>query len=325
MGVKLSDSGGLLTGFFLFCLSDCNDLKPTLKQVIIMPSAALLKLSEQIDKPDNNSFVRFFLYAALLNSICNPKESRSFRDTIPKIDSIFSKPMQTNTITSDFVEQLDNYKRNFDTQVIDPVSIIQRILMSFFRQGQISDLIFIINKLHANLNTDTEYFKKNSHVFSSNVTLIPKRQSLMKKVQEIANVLQNIIDNLVYATFFLLLMLLSPSMTIPCVGLMLTLIGTVGFGYAAYSKIQNLDSCVEILNQSIEQLQDIFNDIIDTRNKRLTEILNYDELLIKTVAFPLRHCSIKLRELFTCSKEHLDNRQQEHDELETDFKAAFGR
>ncbi len=128
-----------------------------------MPSHQLTLLCKHIENQNTDNFGKFYMYVSLLNTVT--VRNKSFQEGLPK----YSKGLafwQDNElhigeeISSEFAEQVSDYSRQFINPQPSTLNTLYNITMAYFRQGKISDLIYIIDKM---LNKLSLIHSKQSH------------------------------------------------------------------------------------------------------------------------------------------------------------------
>lgn len=285
-----------------------------------MPSYALAELSKQIESQPTDSFGKFYLYAALLNTIAVRKER--FLDGMPKyqndtarckakglvikaLNTVLSKPISTNTveriavgdINEKFAAQVSNYKSQYENIGSNFIRSVQNIFLAFARKGQLSDLIFIIDKMHAHLNTSplaaTEYNQEIHGAISFKDRKVNVNE-LLEAARKVTKHAQNSVDNAMYGFGTLIAAMLAIHLTMALGGIFLTL-AMLGIGACAvFYFLQAAVTSFESIENAVDNCKDLFNKMLEKHEKEHKEHyeLNNLNFIIKGVLFPIAYAGV---------------------------------
>lgn len=270
-----------------------------------MPSQALAELSAQIESQKTDSFGKFYLYATLLNKITIRDRTKTFADTMPFYTGMGTTPIKAGTLDSTFNANVTNYQSQFDVKVPDFVLSIQRIVLSFIRKGQLSDLAYIIDKMNHHLHTDpmaqTEY---NASIYSS-ASFEGRKEGLVRllaSAQNVSKLTQDIVDNSMYAFITIIATLLSLKLTMYLGGLLLTIATLAAGGYAVYYFFQTALTCINRIESAITACDAVGKELYEKQAANLMTPNNLN-FIIHGVLKPIAFAHVTVQEQLATDKD----------------------
>lgn len=293
-----------------------------------MPSQALAELSAQIESQKTDSFGKFYLYATLLNKITIRDRAKTFADTMPfytnKSTLGFSTTsIKTGTLDSTFNANVTNYQSQFDVKVPDFVLSIQRIVLSFIRKGQLSDLAYIIDKMNHHLHADpmakTEY-NASIYSYASFETRKGDLVCLLESAQNVSKLTQDIVDNSMYAFITIIATLLSLKLTMYLGGLLLTMATLAAGGYAVYYFFQTALTCIKRIESAIAACDTVAKKLYEQQASNLMTPNNL-HFIINGVLKPIAFAHVTVQEQLATDKGDYQAAVSNRETVEQQFAA----
>jgi hypothetical protein len=153
-----------------------------------MPTSQLSALSEQIEKQDTDHFGKFYMYVSLLNTVAVRK--KNFAQSLPQYSSGLAfwrdKQFTIGTLPVSFTENVTQYASQYNNKGEPGWSKIPfNIVLTYFRKGKITDLMFIIDKMLAHLTTMDDPKSKN-HGVREYINFDKKKEVLAEFINEVS-------------------------------------------------------------------------------------------------------------------------------------------
>ncbi|PJD93414.1 MAG: hypothetical protein CK424_02495 [Legionella sp.] len=257
-----------------------------------MPSQRLERLSAQIENETTDSFGKFYLYASLLNVLT--VRTKSFSDTLPKTTGVLSPNINIGG-TSRVANHADSYAREFKKTPPGLHYFIQEIILSFMRQGKLSDLFFIIGKMNEHLKMNTLQQNRSLH---SNISFGVRQTeivNLLKNVQQMAECTQYSIDNSVYMFAAMVGLIVIPLLVSALISAWMAILATVTTGYMIYFFSKKIQSAAEQMKDAVERYDATMDDLVreQTININTPNNLSY---FIHSIVMPISHLGITMLE-----------------------------
>lgn len=277
-----------------------------------MPSQALADISAQIESQDTDDFGKFYLYASLLNVLTI--KQKSFLDTLPKytpnsggglmrtvgsyVGATDAPELKTGKIDGSLTRMVADYKSELDVRTPDPVLVIQRVLLSFARKGQLSDLIFIIKKMNDHLlSQPMAQSQYNAFIFSD--ISFTNRQSgvknLLNNAEAVMSLAQKSVDNTMYGFITVIAACIAAKITFALGGILLTLAMLAASGYATYLFFQTANTAFDQIEQAADKCLKISEDMFDQQADTFLQLNNFS-FIIKSILAPIAYTGTTVRE-----------------------------
>lgn len=261
-----------------------------------MPSLTMKALSEQIERQPTDNFGKFYLYTSLLNVMAVRK--KSFLQTLPTYTGLTGSQLQYGEITPQFSAEVDRYKLQYIPQKSDPITAVLKILQIFLRQGQMSDLFFVINKMNEHLKRPNMATQQYNLSLYKNVAFDRRKQGvieLLECAQNIVNLAQKGTDNIMYGFLTFLGGLITLHVIGAVAGMVLSTLILAMTGYSSYWFFQNSINAFQHLNAEVRRCNTITKDMINhqTGNIYTPNNLNF---IIKSVLAPIDYMGVSIQE-----------------------------
>jgi len=91
------------------------------------------------------------MYAGLLNMAAVRKPGVNFFDTLPKYNRCH--PLNVGIFGAEFNQQVHQFQQEFEPVEQNDLVVAKKIVMTYFRKGQLADLAFIVDKMLVHLGT----------------------------------------------------------------------------------------------------------------------------------------------------------------------------
>jgi hypothetical protein len=166
-----------------------------------MPSSALAHIARQIEDQGVDHFSKFYMYAGLLNMISVRETDKTIFTVQPKTAPVLmsAKSLNHGVFGSNFANEVNQYQNYFQKPTPDPLMANKKIIMAYFRKGQLADLAYIIEQMVGHLTahplrpTDVD----NLRIFES-VQFAKKHAAtiqFLRSVDELNKTLLGMVDN----------------------------------------------------------------------------------------------------------------------------------
>jgi hypothetical protein len=296
-----------------------------------MPSQALTELSAQIESQETDSFGKFYLYATLLNKITIRDCQKSFFDTMPVYSNkltggFITTPIKAGKLEGSFNAMVTNYRSQFDVKVPNFILSIQRIFLSFVRKGQLSDLVFIIDKMNDHLSS-APMAEENYNLFiykgSSFHTRKQGLEDLLRSAQEVSKLAQDTVDNTMYAVITIIAAILSLKITMLLGGLLLTLAMLAASGFATYTFLKTAYVCFDRIQAAVLACEEVGKKLYDEQAES-TMTPNNLSFIINGVLIPIAFASVTVQEQTALDMEDFQRSQASRQDLRNGF-AQLGK
>ncbi|MCX7091346.1 MAG: hypothetical protein NTU48_07855 [Legionellales bacterium] len=314
-----------------------------------MPSYALAELSKQIELHPTDHFGKFYLYATLLNTITVRKtnflkgmpvykdhsacglvaagtqsfvgflQGRGHTDT--------GTPINIGTINDQFSEKVSQYQSQYEDIEPSFVRSVQNIFLAFARKGQLSDLIFIIDKMHAHLNTypmAQKQYNKSIHDGISFGTRKANVDSLLTAARDVTTHAQNSVDNATYGFGTIIAAMLAIQLTMALGGIFLTLV-MLGIGACAtFYFLQSAVTSFERIAGAASRCENLFNEMIKDQIEE-TYAPNNLNFIIKGVLAPIAYAGVTVQEQTASTDDEARSAAKVRKELDSEYASAEER
>jgi hypothetical protein len=164
-----------------------------------MPSNKLSSLCQQIESQDTDSFAKFYMYVALLNTVSERK--KNFTESLPKYSKGFAlwqtEEMNFGKLPVDFYQQVNTYRREFINLQPSTSKSLYNIVMAYIRKGTISDLMYIIEQMLKHLTAIHGQQSHNNAIYEY-IDFAEKKESITQFIREISEfnqLLLAVVDN----------------------------------------------------------------------------------------------------------------------------------
>ena len=295
-----------------------------------MPSKLLSDMSRGIEEQGQDAFAKFYMYAALLHMATIRDEGRNFDQVLPKRNPVLGarKLINIGLLTPEFTEQAGMFQQGFEPAAQNKLHVAQKIVMAYFRRGQLADIMFIINKMlmHLSDNPPAPTDSRNKDIYDD-INFVEKQAALLQFVQvaaDLSNKAQKAIDSGMYATasgavalagaIVLVASLLSVGSFLIGVGAAMTL----GGGYGCYSLASQAHTLVKELKYhgrgDIKAATIEMNRSFGSKAKIMASSA-YKDFILRAVAKPIFFCGVTVKEQLAASSEQLDAVQVKRDAL----------
>ena len=171
-----------------------------------MPSKLLYEMSRGIEEQGQDAFAKFYMYAALLHMASVRDQNKEFDDIIPQISSSLPRKKLINTgpIPDEIPEQARRFQQGFEPAIQNKFHVAQKIVMTYFRKGQLADMAFIIDKMLMHLRdiTQAPADSQNQTIYKK-INFSKKQAALFNFVNTVADLSHKAlkaIDKGIYAT-----------------------------------------------------------------------------------------------------------------------------
>lgn len=309
-----------------------------------MPSQALAEISAQIERQETDSFGKFYLYASLLQELTVRKKGRNFTD-VPQYTPnsgtgigravgsfmtaghIEALALKTGPVSGELTRQVGEYKASFDVDTPNFFMVIQRILLSFARKGQLSDLIFIIKKMNDHLAARPMAIEQYNGILFNDISFNnrqPNVRRLLATAEQVTNLAQKSVDHAMYGYLLVIAAGLATKITFALGGVALTLVMLAASGYAAFYLFQSALRAFEEIETSAEKCLNIVNTMVIDQANMLAQPNNLS-FIIKSIVAPVAYMGTTVREQLALSRAQyrqsqegrraLDNLYQNDDSL----------
>jgi hypothetical protein len=269
-----------------------------------MPSQALAELSAQIEAQDTDSFGKFYMYATLLNVVA--VRDKSFQEALPEQTTAFSMvktvfggstqdyKVKTGAIHGGFFADVKTYQSHYTQQVPDFFLVTQRILLTFIRKGQLSDLVFIIDKMNEHLNTTPLAESKHNKAMHDGISFENHKALLnqfLNSVQNITKLAQSGVDNGIYGILTIIAAVLATKVTMALGGFLLTIAMLAAGGYAAALFFLSAIACFKRIEQAHDNTRLLSDQLLQH-----SDGTNYKEFILNAVCKPIGYTAITIME-----------------------------
>ncbi|MGV3740663.1 MAG: hypothetical protein ACO1N3_05185 [Gammaproteobacteria bacterium] len=277
-----------------------------------MPSQALADISVLIERQDTDAFGKFYMYASLLNALT--VRQKSFLETLPKYtpNSGFgllktvgatigvndTPELKTGIIDGNFSRMVDEYKTEFDVRSPNFVLVIQRILLSFVRKGQLSDLIFIIKKMNDHLQSQPMATPNHNGFIFGAVAFEERKlgvKNLLKTAEVVMNLAQKSVDHSMYGFITVIAACIAVKITLSLGGLFLTFGMLAASGYLAYLFFQSAITAFEQIEQAAENCMRVGEIMFAEQAVNIMQPNNFS-FIIKSILAPIAYTGTTVRE-----------------------------
>lgn len=297
-----------------------------------MPSQALAELSAQIETQETDSFGKFYMYATLLSVLTIRK--RTFEDALPEQTTAVSAlksvagfstqdyKVKTGQIKGAFFSTVSEYAHHYTKRAPNFAFVIQSVFLTFVNKGQLSDLIFILEKMHEHLHTNPIASAARNDSLAQGIsfpTRIEGLKELLGSVQKANQLAKNSMNNAMYgllvivATIFALKFLLATS-------ILLTLAVLAASGYAAYSLFENAIHSFERIEKAYAENENIVRRLCERQAGNVYTPNNL-EFIIRAVVAPIVFTSTTVLEQMAVTRFEYDSSQRIREALEHNFES----
>jgi len=311
-----------------------------------MPSYALAELSKQIELQKTDHFGKFYLYATLLNTITVRKKKfldgmpvyldhsiyglaeAGFKQTVGVLsghtDTDTSKKINIGTIDAQFSEKVSQYQSQYEDIEPSFVRSVQNIFLAFARKGQLSDLIFIIDKMHAHLNTypmAEKPYNKSIHDGISFGTRKANVNRLLTVARDVTTHAQNSVDNATYGFGTIIAAMLAIQLTMALGGIFLTLV-MLGIGAcAAFYFLQSAVTSFERIAGAASHCENLFEDMIKKQEDKIYAPNNLN-FIIKGVLAPIAYAGVTVHEQTASTDDEARSAAKVRKQLDSEYASA---
>ncbi|MBP6917540.1 MAG: hypothetical protein KBB94_01325 [Legionellaceae bacterium] len=291
-----------------------------------MPSQALTELSAQIESQKTDSFGKFYLYATLLKKLTIRDRQQSFFDTMPVYSNKLTVGYTTTSIKagnldSTFNAMVTNYQSQFDVKVPNFILTIQRIFLFFLRKGQLSDLAFIIDKMNDHLSAEPMAEESyNASIYSNSSFYSRKRglQDLLRSAQDVSKLVQDSVDNTMYAVITIIAAILSLKITMLLGGLLLTLAMLAASGFATYTFLQTAVDCFDNIGKAADACEVVGKSLyLEQAGNIMTP--DYLSFIINGVLKPIVFANVTVREQMAVDMDEYMQTQRVREAADREF------
>lgn len=308
-----------------------------------MPSQALAELSAHIERQPTDHFGKFYLYATLLNTIAVRK--KNFLDAMPVYQSHrpaemivsvvkaavgvedTSKQIKTGPIDGQLSSRVSNYKNQYDVLVPNFFRTVQNIFLSFVRKGQLSDLVFIIDKMNEHLNTSPMSEQSYNRSIYEGISFSDRKASvvsLLDNVQLVTKHAQNSIDNAMYGFGTVIASMLAITVTMALGGILLTLAMLSVGACAAFYFFQCAIASFERIEGATDHCSDLFKTMIENQEESVYAPNNLN-FIIKGVLAPIVYTGVTIREQMAPTVSELSDASDARKNLDREYAAVEQR
>lgn len=314
-----------------------------------MPSQALQDLSAQIEQQQTDNFGKFYLYATLLNTMTVRKKSflaampvyQSVTSTVksavqnglntifyPSVGLVFTPAdedckIKTGAIDSTFYKKLTDYAEQYANPVPNVVRVSLEIFWTFLRRGKLNDLLFVIQKMDAHLNTSSLAAPAYNQGIYMGIAFKERQENvreLLTHARWITKHAQDAVDSGALTVATVIAAIVALKFTMAFGGILLSLTMLTAGACTAYYFIQ---SAIESFNQ-IETAANNCEQLCLKMTREQEENLyspNNLNFIIKGIMAPITYTGVTVREqMQTCEAEaqatraerkRIDNQYQE--------------
>lgn len=296
-----------------------------------MPSQALQDLSAQIEQQQTDNFGKFYLYATLLNTMTVRK--KSFLAAMPVYQSVTSTvksavqagfnallypavgmvtpadedfKIKAGDIDSTFYKKLTDYAEQYANPVPNVVRVSLEIFWTFLRRGKLNDLIFVIQKMDAHLNTSSLAAPAYNQGIYMGIAFKAREQDvkdLLMHARRITKHAQDAVDSGALTVATVIAAIVALKFTMAFGGILLSLTMLTAGACTAYYFIQ---SAIESFNQ-IETAANNCEQLCLKMTQEQEENLyspNNLNFIIKGIMAPITYTGVTVREqMQTCEAE----------------------
>lgn len=132
-----------------------------------MPSTQLSLLCNEIEQQYTDHFGKFYMYVSLLNTLV--VRTKTFADGLPKYHKGFAfwrtNNLNLGEVSVEFTRQLNLYTKVFINTQPHWSTALYNVLMNYIRKGNITDLMYIIDKMLDHLDSIHEPLSHNQEVY----------------------------------------------------------------------------------------------------------------------------------------------------------------
>ena len=170
-----------------------------------MPSKLLSDISQRIETQGLDAFSKFYMYAGLLSMATVREPGKNFDEVLPKLPKMFSAPLPIvkGFIAAEFTAQVGEFQRKFTPARQDEFAVAQKIVMAYFRKGQLADMAFIIDKMlmHVRATSQAPTNGHNREIYND-INFAGKQAALLQFIQVVEGISNNALrfaDNGIHA------------------------------------------------------------------------------------------------------------------------------
>ena len=311
-----------------------------------MSSYALAELSKQIELQPTDHFGKFYLYATLLNTITVRKKNflegmpvykdhsmRGFAAAGTKtVVSLLQghrhtdtgTPIKIGSINDQFAEKVSQYQSQYEDIEPSFVRSVQNIFLAFARKGQLSDLIFIIDKMHAHLNTSPMAEPQYNGSIHDGISFGTRKEnvgSLLTAARQVTTHAQNSVDNAKYGFGTIIAAMLAIQLTMALGGIFLTL-AMLGIGAcAAFYFLQSAVTSFERIAGAASHCENLFEDMIKKQEDEIYAPNNLN-FIIKGVLAPIAYAGVTVHEQTASTDDEARSAAKVRKQLDSEYASA---
>lgn len=293
-----------------------------------MPSHFLEQISQQIEAHGTDHFSKFYMYAGLLNIATVRKPGSNFNNIQPQTSPLFfaKKSLKLGEFPNKFATQVNNFQNQFIIPTPGAFNTMQQIVMTYFRKGQLADLIFIIDKMLGHLSTqELKPTDTNNKDIYKDINFELKKSaiyefinSISKQNHQILSSIDNVMNAAIAGSIALTGLTIILTSTFSLAGLLIGGAMLVGGGLSAYSyalQVQNLGIQLE---KSEKNNQDAMNAMLNKMSTYESTISddNHKSFLMRGIVMPFLYYGITAQEQF--SPDENTTKQAENDRKRID-------
>ncbi|HVT62872.1 MAG TPA: hypothetical protein VHD33_05220 [Legionellaceae bacterium] len=298
-----------------------------------MPSQMLTELSTEIEKQNTDHFGKFYMYAALLKMVTVRQSNSDFNANLPIYTNwgISNKSINIGSPSARFFNNTVNYQKKFDVKVPDFFIVLQKIILSYMRTGQLSDLIFMIEKMTAHLSAiDSKgNVLPNKSIYDGMNFESHKLQmsQLLSAVNNVTHEVQSMVDNSVHCAlsgavgFISLMAALTAGLSVS--GVLLSLFLATAGGYSAYYYFQQAKVSFERMDQTVNACKRITEDLITKPCNNVLPTPNYNNFILGTVLAPLAYTPIVVREQMAVNTYDLTQANEQRNYVDNFYRSIL--
>lgn len=309
-----------------------------------MPSQALQELSTQIEQQQTDNFGKFYLYATLLNTMTVRKQS--FVDAMPVYQSMENSAantlktsvnglfgtvfnnvgeddkIKTGGIDSDFSGKLTNYAEQYANPLPNVLRVSLEIFWTFLRRGKLNDLIFVIQKMDAHLNTSPITTTAHNQDIYNKISFQRREadvKELLKHARHITKHAQDTVDCGALTVTTVIAALVALEFTMAFGGVFLSLAMLTAGACTAYYFIQCAIVSFNQIEAAVSRCEILFQTMVDQQTANLYSP-NHLNFIIKGIMAPIVYTGVTVREQLQAVEEDVISTKQERQSFNRQFE-----
>ena len=279
-----------------------------------MFDSKITEISDYIEtlKDDNGrpvgDLTKFYMYAAVLNSVTVRDESKSFTHLLPKDNRHISRAWnffngsqlepKPGSLQVQFYEQVTQYREQFkhERSEFDVLAVAKKLVLAYFRKGQLGDLAFINERMLSHLEMLSGSLGQDAELYS-NINFATMQTQIKTLLQATKAVHTNgfaCVDNGFKMGGSVVIAVLGLIAVVSLTHVLLGLLAMAAGGFCAYVFAMQAERAFFKTRQSIQACTNETTRICELVSKSGDKVQK--SFIIDTILQPLHYSSVTISE-----------------------------